>query len=245
MILDRVTVTGADDSVKPDDLVELSRKFPFVEWGILLSRRQEGNARFPTFAWMKDLQFVAKLHHLNLSGHLCGGWVRDLCQGKDSFCTERQPLSDMFQRVQLNFHAEGHELRSGPFVDALKKWGREQYIFQFDDVNNMLMVTAKAAGINAVPLFDLSGGAGVEPDHWPEPIGMYCGYAGGLHPLKLADQITQIQKIVDLGRLAESRIWIDVETHVRSDQDKKFDLEKVEKFLETAKPFVTPTQRTT
>ena len=32
-ILDRVTITGADDSVRPTDLLELSREFPFVEWG--------------------------------------------------------------------------------------------------------------------------------------------------------------------------------------------------------------------
>jgi hypothetical protein len=37
MILDRVTITGADDDVDIGDLVDLSARYPFVEWGILSS----------------------------------------------------------------------------------------------------------------------------------------------------------------------------------------------------------------
>ena len=33
-----VTITGADDSIQPSQLLDLQKEFPFVEWGILLSR---------------------------------------------------------------------------------------------------------------------------------------------------------------------------------------------------------------
>ena len=38
MKLTRVTITGADDSVEPRALAELSEAFPFVEWGLLMSK---------------------------------------------------------------------------------------------------------------------------------------------------------------------------------------------------------------
>lgn len=51
-MLERVTITGADDSTDISQLVELSQEFPFVEWGILVSRRSEGGPRFPSREWI-------------------------------------------------------------------------------------------------------------------------------------------------------------------------------------------------
>jgi len=46
--LDRVTITGADDQTSIAQMAEFSDMFSFVEWGILVSRSQEGAARFPS-----------------------------------------------------------------------------------------------------------------------------------------------------------------------------------------------------
>lgn len=235
MILDRVTITGADDSIMPERLEELSLRFPFVEWAILLSRSQEGSPRFPSLRWMEDLADVARTApSLKLSGHLCGAWVRALCRGSNRFVAERPSIANMFRRVQLNFHAEPHDAPEDLLAICLKEWRREEYILQLDGVNNPMLGSLWYAGIRAVPLFDTSGGAGIEPDEWPSPIGDYCGYAGGLHPDLLALQLEHIA--VAAG---QSRVWIDVETHVRSNDDALFDLAKVEKFLAIAEPWVT------
>lgn len=47
--LTKVTVTGADDSTNIDEMFAIRDKFPFVEFGILLSERHShaGTARFP------------------------------------------------------------------------------------------------------------------------------------------------------------------------------------------------------
>ena len=70
----KVTMTGADDSINPNELIEISKKYPFVEWGILVSRNSQGSNRFPSLQWMD------KLHELNtvnllLSCHLCGTYI--------------------------------------------------------------------------------------------------------------------------------------------------------------------------
>lgn len=235
MILDRVAVTGADDSIRPRQLVELSNRFPFVEWGVLLSRAQEGAARFPSTDWILELRATPGADELRLSGHLCGSWVRALLQGSNRFHRERPGVYDMFQRIQLNFHGDPHDVDAFMCAQLLKDWGRDEYIFQFDAINNDLFGKMSPA-VHCVPLFDLSGGRGIAPDEWPAPIGDYCGYAGGLHPEHLAEQLEHIALAA-----GPSRIWIDVETHVRSADDKTFDLDKVEEFLAIAKPWVTTT----
>lgn len=232
MNLDRVTVTGADDSVSPLDLINLSQRFPWVEWGILLSKSSEGLARFPSYSWVMELLEVSK-GSLRLSAHLCGSWVRDALTGTPSFGRERPYMHGHFQRIQLNFHAERlggiyrHQLDRG-----LKQFKCEQFIFQFDGVNDALWTAALSIGYDVAPLFDLSGGAGLLPTEWPKPIAPYCGYAGGLSP---ANVVWQLAKIKD--KVGNARIWIDVETHVRSADDARFDLGKVEAFLSRVEAF--------
>ena len=46
MKLQYVTMTGADESVDPKALIELSKEFPFVEWGILIG--SQSGMRFPS-----------------------------------------------------------------------------------------------------------------------------------------------------------------------------------------------------
>ena len=109
----KVTLTGADDSVNPRDLLLLSKKYPFVEWGILLSARSEGLNRFPSYDWQKQLSILSKnaTHNFNLSGHVCGKWVRSICAGNwADIMHSRALMYQMFGRYQLNFHNLLHRM---------------------------------------------------------------------------------------------------------------------------------------
>lgn len=235
MKIDRVTITGADDSVDPKDLIEITKEYPFVEWGILLSRKSGGSNRFPTTDWMKKLLEISLEHPMRLSGHLCGTWVKDLVHGNGfSFIHEEPILAHMFQRIQLNFHAIVHQIEKDNFIKSLQQLPDVQYIFQLDDVNNQILDVAHQAKINAVPLFDTSSGIGQLPESWPKiKEGFYCGYAGGLSPENLEEQLAKIKE-----QVGNNTIWIDVETKVRSHDDMQFDLTKVKKFLEITKKYI-------
>jgi hypothetical protein len=244
--IDKVTITGADDSIDPKDLVVLSKEFPFVEWGILLSKSSVGKKRFPSYNWLKKLYKVWETDKIVISGHICGSWVRDICIGKWSILKdlkfEDNPnFVDIFERFQLNFHAIVHDLEPYKFVDAIEDAGlsvggalEKQLIFQLDDVNNGILDIARKNCIDAVALFDTSGGVGVLPDSWPKARDFYCGYAGGLSPENLTAQLEMISEVAGDGP-----VWIDVETKIRSNEDYQFDLDKVRKFLELSKPWVT------
>jgi phosphoribosylanthranilate isomerase len=160
--------------------------------------------------------------------------VRDFCRGGSEFASDRPGFNIAFDRLQLNFHASPHEVEPAAFGSTLRTVEPPQgYIFQFDGANDGLLRLALAAGVKAAPLFDLSGGAGRLPDSWPIASQPYSGYAGGLSPENLREQLALIAEAA-----GEERVWIDVETHVRSGGDRQFDLGKVERFLEIAEPWV-------
>jgi len=241
MKLKLVTVTGADDSIDPIEILNIAAEYPFVEFGILLSKNSMGKSRFPSLQWMKELnQLSGKFIDINFSGHLCGGWMRNLMATGDISFISEIPLWDQFKRVQLNFHAEKTEMSTEAFESLRNQtWKhKKHFIVQMDNVNNKLYERMLFGGISAEPLFDVSHGAGIVPNEWPEVIPSvnphaFRGYAGGLSPTNLADELEKIDKIV-----GEDQIWIDMETKIRSDNDKLFDLDKVKKCLEITKRYI-------
>jgi hypothetical protein len=238
MILDRVTLTGADDSVDPRDLWPISQAFPFVEWGILYGSKP-GKPRYPSVEWRGRLHNLAfaRWHGLdvNLSAHLCSYWVRDfVLNGKYTFGESDDDRPGVYKRAQLNFHAHHHSA-SLAFIGAMRAVKGKEFIFQMDEVNDQLWSSAWMADLPAVPLFDTSGGAGIMPDAWPKPYkNVYCGYAGGLGPENLEGQLRAIAHAAP----GDYRVWVDMETKIRSDDDLAFDLAKCRRVLEIAAPFI-------
>jgi hypothetical protein len=238
MILQGVTLTGADESIDPRDLWPISQKHPFVEWGILYGSRSDAGApRYPGRDWRKSLHDLARARwhgvEARLSAHLCSFFVRDLVlEGKFTFGQKSEPA--LYQRIQLNFHAYHHPACTA-FLAALRKEKGKEWIFQMDEVNDQLWKSAWQDDVRAVPLFDTSGGAGIIPDRWPAPIAnVYCGYAGGLGPENLESQLRAIAHVAP----GPVPVWVDMETRVRSDDDAVFDLDKCRTVLEIAAPFV-------
>ena len=234
-MITKVTVTGADDSVDPSELLDLQARFPFAEFGILVSEKYSlasGAVRFPSKRWLQ-LLIGACGGKMNLSCHICGRWVDDLLGGTFPDFTK---ISDWFrysfQRFQVNTHGVPRRIAFealNEIVDALRVESKN-VIFQIDSVNNIIPMIERLQTVEA--LFDLSHGAGVLPPAWPTPIDrVSCGYAGGLSPENVEEQI---QKIISVSNGKE--FWIDAETKLRDGGN--FDLDKVAAFLEKAKPWV-------
>lgn len=239
MKLDRVTVTGADDMTSIQGLVELSKEYPFVEWGILMSPRHEGGERFPSDRWMELFAQVCEVvPEMRVSLHLCGGYVRDLLEGKNPSWSDHIKMWDVARRVQLNFHAEPHVADEDMFARQLFRYPDIQWIFQMDGTPNQAHFRyALDNAFNAVPLFDTSGGEGVLPTEWPIAFAtqrgklIYHGYAGGLGPRNVAGQL----KRIEIAAL-DAPIWIDMEGQVRTDG--MLDVSKVREVLEICQGYI-------
>jgi hypothetical protein len=225
-MLERVTITGADDGTQIEDMMALSTEFPFVEWGILVSRSQEGSSRFPSREWIKDLTATSRAVSMNISTHVCGRWVREMFTGSLNWDDVPEIVS-VSQRVQINTHAEPHVSTMGLVASLLLQPGK-QFVFQWDGINNHLTYAAQAYGLDVAALFDTSGGAGILPTAWPEPAKEFpCGYAGGLGPLNVVEQV---RKISDL---CSKPFWIDMERRVRTDDDSRLEMASVRKVLKS------------
>ena len=230
-----ITMTGADNSISPQDLLPLSEKFPRVEWGILLSNSKLGGLRFPNFEWLNELEAIQSSlddeHKLNLSGHICQQWCRDIFQAKKmTFAGAFPKLWNMFQRIQLNFSP--YEVGID-FVELLKNFPEKQFIFQVGKKNrDALFAHAVKEKVNVACLFDRSGGKGIVPASWPKVReDVMCGYAGGLGPDTITQELENISQVV-----GDKDIWIDMEGRIRTPATatnfEKFDLAKVEAVLE-------------
>lgn len=237
-MITKVTITGADDSIAPADLLPISQEFPFVEWGILCSYNSIGLNRFPSREWLDTLTYFKKADgaELKLSCHLCGKYVNTVLLGDVASVVESltKETWSIFDRVQINTHGKSHSISSAMFSKLHDFYPEKEIIFQYDGKNDGVLPWAETYELNHSALFDLSHGVGKLPSQWPDLLpGIKCGYAGGLSPQNLREQIERIEE-----KAGNTEIWIDMETHVRSDDDRLFDLEKVRECLRISSEYV-------
>lgn len=233
MKLHTVTITGADDSTDIQQLVDLSAEFPFVEWGILVSKKEEGNSRFPTREWIDRFGKSADDHNLKVGMHLCGRWSRDFCVGKLDF-VELPSVANFAQRIQINTWGYNYADSRPVMFDWPLAGDRSSkcFIFQWTLVGEMLTNNALDKGYLVSGLFDGSGGHGLLPSlGWPSsryfPFPM--GYAGGLGPENISEQLRQIMYY---SKASTFDAWIDMEKRVRTEDDSQLDISRVRRVLE-------------
>jgi len=239
MALTRVTITGADDRTSISEMVRLSGLFPFVEWGILIGTGY--GPRFPSLDWIRRLSEARLIdgNQMQFSLHLCGFPLRAMAAGLIAPVEEKiGGMLPIFARMQLNWHGERQSKaaveRLGISLDAISRnrlWSPEvicQLDGANDDIPQKLMPDFAASG-----LYDVSHGAGITPAHWPAVRhDIPCGYAGGLGPHNVTDELERINEAAD-----GHDYWIDMESLVRTDG--WLDLEKVKDVLCRAKTFMT------
>ncbi len=225
----KVTITGIDLYTNRMRLNLIQKVHPFVEWGVLLSTSKAGKEnRFPPTEWIDELSGL----ELNLSGHVCGTWARDITEGGRQFVDAYQNRLQIFQRLQLNISHVLESIHShDDFYRGLEQIVGPRVIVQVRGDSLWAPVIAQILNKTDV-LFDCSGGRGILPDNWPSfpPVGNY-GYAGGLNPDNLEEQIRAMSEAS-----GGQSVWIDVESGVRTNE--VLDLDKVERFLDIAAPHV-------
>lgn len=210
-----VSLTGADDTVDPAKLRQISEQFPLVEWAILSSAKQQGRMRYPSDAWLN--QFLMTCPDVKKAIHLCGKDV-------DAFLARDQNVLNkvrQFDRVQLNFN----QRRDPKDLDRLTAVANEvptAVILQHNSANQDLWQQLRERIEGLAMLFDSSGGGGRSPsDGWPEMLpGAVCGFAGGLGPDNIETEFAVISKVA-----AGRPFWIDMEGKLRSPVDDSFSLD--------------------
>ncbi len=230
MKLKYVSITGADDAVDIDDLSALGTEFPFAEFAILLMPEAMGQKRFPTLGWIED--FAANYKGAHKAMHLCGSAFLGFVKGD----ADVKRMMRGFDRIQLNLKFGDVAGKYDPeaLLAQVKAHSERQFIIQYapseEGGEEGLLPLLRDIPNHAI-LFDESAGRGIVPDRWSAPLeGHFCGYAGGLKPGNLAENLPLIA-----AAAGDAVTWIDMETGVRTEDC--FDLVKVREVLKIAVPF--------
>lgn len=257
-----VSITGADNAVNPQRLVELSEYFPFVEWALLHLPHKEGQPRNPTTSWRWKLASlrIARASDcgppVRTALHLCSEHVfTHILRGTESptFLAE---LSQ-YDRVQLNINARGTTFEPSEIVklyDALR-WldipiimqahegtatGIRRFmteVAQNDEDSwwlRRLSLAAVEKGDISI-LLDRSKGRGVAPAVWPPPV----SYSGRALHTGYAGGISpdNIEAVLDATQRAVESSGNPAHPYWLDMEsgvrtDNRFDLTKVERVLE-------------
>lgn len=230
MNINKVTISGADDKVNVETLKDIQRRFPFVEWGILISKKRMGTNRYPTANWLGDLE-----QDLNISFHLCGDIVREFVSGNHDVVWQ---AGLYWGRCQLNFSFK-EDKNYLPNLLEISETARsipnKAFVLAYNNGSkktlDMFIKNHISLPDNIHFLYDSSGGRGTEIKYFQRPLINYTGYAGGISP----DNVFQICDTLS-NMEWQDNIWIDMETGVRTNDD--FDISKVEKVLSLCEKFV-------
>ena len=221
------SITGADDAVNPENLAAISAEFPFVEWAVLLLPARMGEKRFPAKNWI--LAFSQAMKGLNTALHLCDDGFLKFIDGDAAVLS----LMSGFSRIQLNLKFGDVEGKYDPekLLTQVREHRQWQFIIQYTPDKAGLLPLLKDIPNHAV-LFDASAGRGLLPQKWDPPLpGHFCGYAGGLAPDNLEENLRLIEKAAQ-----GHKTWIDMESGVRTAD--RFDIPKARKVLEITEKFM-------
>jgi len=218
LTITRCTITGLDDLALVPQVNALFRHFPFLEIGILFSANNAGqDRRFPS---IENIQTMIETLDGNIALHICGRSVEDVITDNQASAANLLARHPNVGRIQLNLNARAKWLPSPEIIDnAINDLGKP-VIIQENAANHEL--NRRLTAPNHQLLFDSSGGLGKAADVWPAIIpGKSCGFAGGLGPDTITQEIPRIEAVAGLNE-----IWIDMEGRVRTDEN-WLDLEKV------------------
>lgn len=207
-----MTATGVDEHTNLIELAEMRE----VECGFLYSAGQAGRAkRYPTW----DFILPAALSLPNACAlHVCGRIAHQ------ELMAEVLDVSP-FARIQLNGRLTSPQLR-----EACRQFPDKEIIAQYFGDNDEILAIDEP---NLSILVDASGGNGILPLQWPKlDTELSVGFAGGLSPTNMFDQVLSIRKV------ARDGWWVDLESHLRVDE--WFSLRKVQTALDEFEKAIDP-----
>ena len=226
-MLTRVTFTGVDSKTSPVGLLELSKKYPFAEFGVLMSSNTGKLIPiYPPVSFINEFKEFAQRHDIKIALHLCGKYAKTALD-KDHF-ESIDKLCRGFDRVQLNLPRKTRFDKGFEIERFVRMASVHHVILQHQGTWNTTPLTAIDNKLEY--LHDKSGGRGefTWTRMWPPPhprLFTRYGYAGGIGP-------DTIQEVLDnfISRYPKQDMWLDMEGRIRTNG--LFDLNKVRQVLE-------------
>ena len=243
-----ITFTGIDEYTDLDRLQKIQEKYPYAEFGVLLSVNwKENGNRYLSPEYYRELSG----RNLNLSLHLCGRVARMAYMGNwnllEYLLVENRALkysvAKLFNLCQLKVAGAAdmtfNSAEQFGWIPIVCPLHFNEVIIQQKSADNCSLFEKAVNNDNSLGytnsialLCDASGGRGVESDFVPyKDDGHHVGYAGGFGETNIIQKLEEITACEDVGDF-----WVDMESSLRNADD-KFDLDTVERILKMTEPY--------
>lgn len=219
LIVSLVTCSGVNEKNSVDDLLTFCAQFPKTELGIQCSPKKFDEGRYE---WLKEV--CSKTGEKNLSTHLAlhlnQEFAIQFCKGKipesiETFLSLKNDFGEpLISRVQLNFMLGREKFENNAYAPDLSKLETsvkslkgQRVILSCSQPNLPLIQKIHYRKMVFDALYDDSFGEGIAPKERKAPLfkDVYQGYAGGLGPLNIADELSKI------ARLTNASVFVDAE----------------------------------
>lgn len=219
-----------------DETIKLLEISPLAELGIQ-AHPTAMTAGMPRNKWMnKLLNAVQNLEKQpNLALHVNYDWCTSIItNGRipteiENWMGRKNTKTNipLIQRIQLNIGDNTGNINENEIIKVLNRFPNCEFIFAFNNNVKNQIDALKKHTTKFKLLFDQSYGAGKQPDHWAPPIydDIQFGYAGGLSPENVANNMDKISNILP----EKYETWIDAEGQLR--RNNTFDIELARNYL--------------
>lgn len=242
MQLRYITCSDIRENASVDKVIELLQISSKVEIGIQ-AHRPTMNKGMPRHMWLENLLSLSDCFSqpLNIAIHINHAWCSDFCDG--IIPEELQELLDrkhegtgkpIIKRWQLNLG----DATSIPCADKtskiIKNYRQNEFVFPYNNNKKLQEFISRldSKGVNFSLLYDSSYGAGISPESWNSPVYMNHpqGYAGGLSPENVSENLDKIAKVAG----SRTDIWIDAEGKLKIPGTKTFDIQRAKQYINAA-----------
>ena len=222
------------------DVMHFLKKYPIVELGVQASPGAMSFGR-PRNIWFDLIAHSASVSRIqvNVAVHVNYQWCDDMCSGKipgeiQNWMRLRN-ISDnkpSIRRWQLNIGDRTERFDANAIAKLIRTHPENEFIFPYNDGVKDKIDALYKTGAKFSLLYDSSYGYGISPDKWNGPVypDIPMGYAGGLSPENVADNLNKISKIVPKNYTT----WIDAEGRLMKPGTREFDLERARDYIQNA-----------
>lgn len=218
--LKHITFTGVDDFTDISRMIDIQKKYPLVEFGILLSENWEKKGkRYITPSNLSRLKNVG----LNLSCHLCGRIARKAIKNDFSYAMNLcDGVFDIFKRCQLNVST----MKTSKTIALDLPCNLNEIILQQKSVDECNLFLNNQNNSQISMLLDASGGRGIDTQIEVFRSTNKIGYAGGISVFNIRNKILTLENSNEVASY-----WVDMESSLRNESD-EFDLDIVTTILQ-------------
>lgn len=238
MKLRYITCSDPREDIPVQSMINFATQYPKIEFGVQahvgpMSPKASRNVWFNQIVNMSENMKSAP----NLALHVNYKWCDIMCSGCVP-CELKQWLNrynrytkkPVIKRIQLNIGDNANWFEANKIADLIKQFPDHEFIFPWNESVAQRIETLKNTGAKFSLLFDGSYGAGISPSNWSKPVypDVPNGYAGGLGPDNIEENLDKINKILP----SDYTTWVDAEGRLRDRfTTRSFTLELAEKYV--------------